>query len=101
MSGAAMPQREFDAMRCLVLTSRTWKHRSFSITIFPAAQAQSLEQELMHMLGGPRSVNSATRLRNGIQGIGEATNRNFLELEFAANDELVIEALRRAGLLGR
>ena len=66
----------------------------------PAAQAKSLEQELMQMLGGARSVNPSTSLRNKIQGIGEG-NPNFLDLEFAADHELVIEALRRAGLLGR
>lgn len=66
----------------------------------PAAQAQSLEQELMQMLGGPKSVNPSTSLRNKIQGIGEG-NPNFIDLEFAADDALVIEALRRAGLLGR
>ncbi|MCC6698921.1 MAG: hypothetical protein IT365_25080 [Candidatus Hydrogenedentes bacterium] len=66
----------------------------------PAAQAQSLEQELIHMLGGPKSVNPGTSLRNKIQGIGEG-NPSFLQLEFAADDHLVIEALRRAGLLGR
>jgi hypothetical protein len=54
----------------------------------------------MHMLGGPKSVNPGTPLRNKIQGIGEG-NPNFLQLEFAADDELVFEALRRAGLLGR
>lgn len=66
----------------------------------PAAQAPRLEQELMQMLGGPRSVKPSTSLRNKIQGIGEG-NPNFLDLEFAADHELVIEALRRAGLLGR
>ncbi len=66
----------------------------------PADQAISLEQELMQMLGGPRSVNPSTTLRNLYQGIAES-NSNFLQLEFAADDELVIEALRRAGLLGR
>lgn len=66
----------------------------------PAAQAKSLEQELMQMLGGPKSVNPSTSLRNKIQGIGEG-NPNFIDLEFAADDALVIEALQRAGLLGR
>jgi len=65
-----------------------------------AEQAKSLEQELMHMLGGPKSVNPSTSLRNKIQGIGES-NPSFLNLEFAADDELVIEALRRAGILER
>ena len=64
----------------------------------PAAQAKSLEQEMMQMLGGPKSTNSSTTLRNKIQGIGESSPQ-FLELEFAADDALVIEALRRAGLL--
>jgi hypothetical protein len=64
-----------------------------------AAQAQSLENELMHILGGPKSINPGTPLLNKVQGIGER-NPNFLNLEFAADDELVIEALKRAGLLG-
>ena len=66
----------------------------------PAAKAVSLENELIHMLGGPKSINRSTSLRNKIQSLGEG-NPNFIELEFAADDELVIEALRRAGLLGR
>ena len=65
-----------------------------------AAQAQSLEQELMQLFGGPKSINPGTQLRNKIQGIGES-NSNFLQLEFAADDELVIEALRRAKELSR
>jgi hypothetical protein len=65
-----------------------------------AAQAQSLENELIQMFGGPKSVNPVTPLRNLIQGVGEA-NPNFLQLEFAADDDLVVEALQRAGLLGR
>lgn len=60
----------------------------------------SLEQELMQMLGGPRSTNPSTTLRNSIQGIAES-NRDFLNLEFAADTELVIEALRRARLMPR
>jgi hypothetical protein len=64
----------------------------------PANQARSLEQELMQMLGGPKSTNPSSPLRNKIQGIGEG-NPQFLELEFAADDALVIETLRRAGLL--
>jgi hypothetical protein len=66
----------------------------------PAAKARSLEQELQQMLGGPKSTNPSTRLRNKIQGIGES-NPKFVELEFAAEDALVIEALRRAGFLPR
>jgi hypothetical protein len=66
----------------------------------PAAQAESLEHELMQMLGGPKSVDPSTALRNKIQGIAE-NNATFVEKEFAAGDELVIEALRRAGLLPR
>jgi hypothetical protein len=63
-----------------------------------APQAQSLEQELMHVLGGPKSINPATTLRNQIQGIAES-NPNFLQREFAADDELFFEALRRVKLL--
>jgi RHS repeat-associated protein len=66
----------------------------------PANQARSLEQELMQNLGGPRSTNPTTPLRNSIQGIAES-NPEFLELEFAADDALVIEAFRRAGVLPR
>jgi Pretoxin HINT domain len=66
----------------------------------PAAQAMSLEQELMQALGGPKSVNPGTALRNKVQSLGES-NQNFVELEFAADDDLVIEALRRAGIIGR
>jgi hypothetical protein len=66
-----------------------------------AAEAQSLEHELMQMLGGPKSISPGTPLRNMVQGVGESSNPNFLELEFAADDELVIEALRHAGILGR
>ena len=66
----------------------------------PAAKAMSLEQEMTQMLGGPKSTNPSTTLRNKIQGIGEG-NPNFTELEFAADTPLVIEALRRAGLLPR
>ena len=66
----------------------------------PAAQAQSLENELMNMFGGPNSINPGTSLRNKIQGIAEG-NPNFLNLEFAAGDDLVIEALRRLGKLPR
>ncbi|MFM7162028.1 MAG: hypothetical protein ACKO3P_16875, partial [Planctomycetaceae bacterium] len=65
-----------------------------------AYHAQSLENELMHMLGGPKSINPATCLRNKIEGIGEG-HPYFLILEFSAGDELVLEALRRAGLLER
>jgi hypothetical protein len=65
-----------------------------------AAQAVSLENELINLLGGSRSVNPRTSLRNKIQGVGEG-NPDFLRLEFAADDELVFEALRRAGILGR
>lgn len=54
----------------------------------------------MQMLGGPVSTNSGTALLNRIQSVAES-NPEFLWLEFAAHDGLVIEALRRAGLLGR
>lgn len=64
-----------------------------------AAEAVSLENEVMHLLGGPRSINPATQLRNQIQALGEG-NADFIPLEFAADDGMVIEALRRAGLLG-
>lgn len=65
----------------------------------PAAQARSLEQELMQSLGGPKSVNPNSPLRNMFQGLAE-DNPGFVDLEFAADDELFIEALRRAGVLG-
>jgi hypothetical protein len=67
----------------------------------PEAQAISLEHEMQQMLGGPKSINPSTTLRNKIQGIGESSNPNFIEREFAADTPLVIEALRRAGLLPR
>jgi len=60
--------------------------------------AQSLEFELMNMLGGPISVNPNTSLRNKIQVFAES-NPDFLRKEFAADDGLVIEALRRAKIL--
>ncbi|MCA9078376.1 MAG: putative Ig domain-containing protein [Planctomycetaceae bacterium] len=64
----------------------------------PSDQAVSLEQELMHMLGGPRSVNRHTPLRNGRQGIAESYPA-YLPLEFAADTGLVVEALSRAGVM--
>lgn len=64
----------------------------------PAEQAISLEQELMQALGGPKSVNPNTPLRNKKQGIGE-NYENFINLEFAADDDLFVETLRRAQLL--
>jgi hypothetical protein len=66
----------------------------------PAAQAQSLEQELMQIFGGPKSINPSTPLRNLVQGIAES-NPQFVDLEFAAGDDLLIEALRRIGMIGR
>jgi hypothetical protein len=63
-------------------------------------EARSLENELMHALGGPRSINPNSPLRNEIQGVAEG-NPRFLELEFAASTDLLIDALRRAGLMGR
>lgn len=66
----------------------------------PFDQAYSLENELINMFGGPRSINPSTQLRNDKQGIAES-NSGFVDNEFAANDELVIEALRRAYKLER
>ncbi len=63
-----------------------------------ARRAISLEQELQQLLGGVRSTNPETPLRNLIQGLGER-NPNFLRTEFAASDGLVIEALRRAKII--
>jgi hypothetical protein len=63
-----------------------------------AGTAVSLEQELMQAFGGPRSVNPSTCLRNKFQALGES-NSGFTKLEFEADDGLVIEALRRAGLI--
>jgi hypothetical protein len=65
-----------------------------------AAEAISLEQELQQLLGGVKSTNSQTSLRNQIQALGEG-NPQFTHLEFAASDSLVIEALQRAGVIGR
>jgi hypothetical protein len=53
----------------------------------------------MQMFGGPRSTNPATQLRNLNQGIAES-NPAFIDLEFAAADDLAIKALRRLGLGG-
>jgi len=63
-----------------------------------ARQAISLEQDLMQLLGGAKSVNPGTGLRNTIQGLAESNSR-FTKQEFAADDGLVIEALRRAGII--
>jgi hypothetical protein len=65
-----------------------------------ADEARRLEQDLMQLLGGPRSTASSPSLRNRIQGVAES-NPDFLRLEFAADDDLLIEALRRAGILRR
>src|SRR6185312_2808746 len=63
-----------------------------------AEQATSLENELQQVLGGPKSANPATSLRNEIQGLGQ-DNPDFIDLEFSAGDDLFIEALIRAGVL--
>jgi hypothetical protein len=64
----------------------------------PMPQAVSLERELMHLLGGPRSLRPNTVLRNQIDSLSPS-NPNHVDWEFAADDALLIETLRRAGLL--
>jgi hypothetical protein len=67
----------------------------------PIDVAESIELELKNMLGGAKSINPSTPLRNKIQAIGETSNPRFTELEFAADTEIMIETLHLAGLLPR
>ena len=63
----------------------------------PKFHAMSLERELTHLLGGPRSLRPDSILRNKIEPFS-VEHPAFLNLEFSAGDDLLIETLKRAGL---
>ncbi|MFO1004164.1 MAG: polymorphic toxin-type HINT domain-containing protein, partial [Planctomycetaceae bacterium] len=78
--------------------SGSGKEDLIPITLFdnnlPERKAISLEHELINVYGGAKSINGGTQLRNKRQEIAEM-NARFLDLEFEAEDELLIEALQR------
>ena len=88
--GDALPQRLFDHATIGSGNDDLVGEILFNNNL-PAEQAISLEHEVMQVLGGPKSINPATTLRNQIQSIAER-NPNFTQTEFAADDGLVIEA---------
>ncbi len=63
----------------------------------PMAHAMSLERELTHLLGGPRSLRPDSILRNKIEPFS-VDHPAFLGLEFSAGDDLLTETLKRGGL---